>query len=120
MDDNVNFEEIKKLVKDFSDKRNWKKYHHPKELAISLLLEASELLEIFQWKEKENIEQIKQNEEMLNDIKREIADVIIYSVNLANQLDIDLSESIYEKIEENNRKYPIEKAKGRHVKYTGI
>ncbi|WJE49903.1 nucleotide pyrophosphohydrolase [Peribacillus frigoritolerans] len=110
--------EIKELtdkVIQFRDNRNWKQFHNPKDLAISLSLEASELLENFQWKNSE--EALSKNKE---NIKDELADVIIYSMLLANDLNVDIAEIVNEKIEKNNIKYPVEKAFGVKTKYTDL
>lgn len=104
-DDLVRIEQLKEKLRDFVDERNWNKYHHPKELAISIAIEASELLEIFQWDEKADIQDIKTDAETMNKIKEEIADVMMYILCLANQLDIDLSEAVLTKLEKNRRKY---------------
>ncbi|MFF0828148.1 nucleotide pyrophosphohydrolase [Brevibacillus sp. NPDC003359] len=97
----------------FRDERNWKQFHNPKDLAISLSLEASELLENFQWKSSE--EGITKNSE---NIKAELADVLIYSILLANELHLNVEEIILEKLAKNELKYPIEKAYGTNKKYT--
>lgn len=104
-DDLVRIEQLKEKLRDFVDERNWNKYHHPKELAISIAIEAAELLEIFQWDEKADIQDIKTDAETMNKIKEEIADVMMYILCLANQLDIDLSEAVLTKLEKNRTKY---------------
>ena len=91
----------------FRDARNWRQFHTPKDLAISLTLEAGELLENFQWKTSE--EAVQANFE---NIKDELADVVIYALLLSHELGIDLEEAIINKIEKNEKKYPIEKAFG--------
>ncbi|MCS0791560.1 nucleotide pyrophosphohydrolase [Cytobacillus firmus] len=103
---------IKKIV-NFRNERNWGQFHNPKDLAISLNLEASELLENFQWKDSE--EAVKQN---LSNIKEELADTIIYSLLLANELNLDVEEIILDKLAKNEKKYPVEKAYGSNKKYT--
>ena len=118
MDSETTINEIKKWIQDFNDVRDWDKYHHPKELAISISLESAELLEHFQWKEKEPIKSMKANKELMQSIKNELSDIMIYSLNFANKLDIDMSEAIRKKIEENNRKYPADLARGKADKYT--
>lgn len=105
---------VKKVV-NFRDERNWGKFHNPKDLAISLNLEASELLENFQW--KNNDEAIHKN---LNNIKEELADVLIYSLLLANELNLEVEEIILDKLLKNEKKYPIEKAYGSNKKYTDL
>jgi NTP pyrophosphatase (non-canonical NTP hydrolase) len=97
----------------FRDERNWKQFHNPKDLAISLSLEASELLENFQWKTSDDA--VKEN---LENIKDEIADVAIYTMLLSHELGINLEQAIKEKIQKNKQKYPVDKAFGSRKKYT--
>ena len=104
-DDLMKIRQLKEKMREFVDERNWNKYHHPKELAISIAIEAAELLEIFQWDEKADIQDIKTDRETMNKIKEEIADVMMYILHLANQLDIDLSEAVLTKLEKNRTKY---------------
>jgi len=88
-------------VIEFRDERNWDANHNEKDLAISISLEANELLENFQWKtSREAVEATRQN------IKEEMADVLIYLVQLADKMDIDLEKEVYEKLEKNALKYP--------------
>lgn len=103
---------IKKII-EFRDERDWKKFHNPKDLAISLTLEASELLENFQW--KDSSEAINQNMEQIKD---ELADVLIYSLMIAHDLEIDIESAILNKIKKNAEKYPIDRFKGTSKKYT--
>ncbi|GAF23144.1 hypothetical protein JCM19047_2938 [Bacillus sp. JCM 19047] len=86
----------------FRDERNWRQYHNPKDLAISISIEAAELLEDFQWVNSENA--IKNNEE---NIREEIADVLIYSLMLCSDLGLDVKEIINDKVEKNGIKYPV-------------
>lgn len=97
----------------FRDERDWKQFHNPKDLAISLTLEASELLENFQWKSSEQA--VDAN---FNKIQDELADVLIYSMMLAHDLGIDVKAAILQKLEKNAEKYPIDKFKGTSRKYT--
>ncbi|RBP03719.1 nucleotide pyrophosphohydrolase [Rossellomorea aquimaris] len=86
---------------EFRDERNWDANHNEKDLAISISLEANELLENFQWKtSREAVEATHQN------IKEEMADVLIYLVQLADKMDVDLEEEVYKKLEKNALKYP--------------
>ena len=103
--DLTRIEDLKKKVRDFVDERNWSKYHHPKELAIAIAIEAAELLEIFQWDEKMDIQDIRNDEETMSKIKEEVADVMMYILCLSNQLDLDLSQAILTKLEKNRAKY---------------
>lgn len=111
----MDFNAVIKKVLDFRDKRAWKKFHNPKDLAISLNLEAAELLEIFQWS---GIDLDVQNSK--DKVKEELADVLIYCIYLAKAYDLNICEIISEKIAINNKKYPIEKAKGNSTKYTEL
>lgn len=104
-------EEIKK----FRDNRDWMQFHDPKNMAVSIILESSELLEHFQWKTAEEVEKYaKQNSA---EIKDEIADIALYLFELADNLGINLISAMEEKLRKNEMKYPVEKAKGKHTKY---
>lgn len=96
----------------FIKERDWEQFHTPKETALALLLEASELNEIFLWKSSD--------EANLEKIKEELADVLIYSLDLAHQLNLDVAEIIKSKIELNSIKYPIDKSKGNAKKYNEL
>jgi NTP pyrophosphatase (non-canonical NTP hydrolase) len=106
---------LQQKIIDFRDARNWRQFHTPKDLAISLSLEAGELLENFQWKSSE--EAVQANFE---NIKDEIADVIIYALLLSHELGIDVEEAITNKIKKNEQKYPIEKSFGSKKKYNEL
>jgi len=99
--------EIESLIKkidDFRDERNWRQYHNAKDLAISLSIEASELLEAFQWKTSEEAwEENKEN------IKEEIADVLIYALTLCSELNVDVEKIVVDKIRKNRERYPSKK-----------
>ena len=99
----------------FRKERDWEQFHNPKDLAISLSIEASELLENFQWKNS----QVALEENMEN-IKDELADVFIYSLMLAHDLDLNVSDIIHNKVQKNAKKYPVEKAIGTNKKYTEL
>ncbi|MBE6894672.1 MAG: nucleotide pyrophosphohydrolase [Ruminococcaceae bacterium] len=103
------------LVKNFRDERNWKQFHNPKDLAISINLEASELLEIFQWSGDDLF-----CSEKLDRIKEELADTINYCILLADACNIDLDTAIIEKVGKNAVKYPVDKAYGNKEKYTEL
>ena len=110
--------EIKELtekIKRFRDERDWKQFHNHKDMAISLALEAAEVLEHFQWKSREEIEgYVEENKSHLAD---ELADVSMFLFELADNLGINLPEAIEKKLQKNRKKYPVKKAKGRHTKY---
>ncbi|MGI6012460.1 MAG: nucleotide pyrophosphohydrolase [Ruminococcus sp.] len=105
-------ETIKEILK-FRDDRDWKQFHNPKDLAISISLEAAELLEIFQWSGKD-----VDCTEKMEQIREELADVINYCVLMADACGLDLDEIIRDKIRKNGKKYPAEEAKGSKEKYT--
>ncbi len=96
----------------FVEERNWRQFHNPKDLAISLSLEASELLELFQWNTSE--EAVEKNREKMKD---ELADVIVYAIDFASVMGFDLNEIINGKMKKNRAKYPVEKAKDCKKKY---
>lgn len=96
----------------FIRERDWEQFHTPKETALALLLEASELNEIFLWKNSNDFD--------LNKVKEELADVLIYSLDLANQLKIDIPEIVTSKIEINSKKYPVDRCKGSAKKYNEL
>jgi len=105
-------------VQKFVDNRDWNKYHHPKDVAISIAIEAAELMEHFQWiKENELDEVIKEKSAELQD---ELADIMIYCLSFANAVGIDISHAVTQKIQKNESKYPIEEVKGNYKKYTEI
>ncbi len=102
----------------FRDARNWKQFHNPKDVAISLSLEAAELLEHFQWKNpKEIAAHIKTAK---TDIAEELADVLYWVLLLGHDLKIDVLNALDQKIKKNAKKYPVSKAKGRHTKYNRL
>lgn len=110
--------ELTKLIQDFSIARDWKQFHNHKDLALSLMLEAGEVLEHFQWKNGDQIlEHAKTHKE---EISEELADVATYLFQLADDLGIDLAEAIKSKLEKSNAKYPVEKARGTSKKYTEL
>ena len=102
---------INKILQ-FRDERDWRQFHNPKDLAISISLEAAELLEVFQW----SAEDVKCTEKM-DKIREELADVINYCVLMADACDLDIDEIVQAKIKRNNEKYPVELAKGNKEKY---
>ena len=110
----MNQETIDQILK-FRDDRDWKQFHNPKDLAISISLEAAELLEIFQW----SAEDVTCSDK-IDKIKEELADVAIYCVLMADACGLDLDEIIRQKIKRNEEKYPIEKSKGSKRKYTNL
>lgn len=107
-------ETIGQVIK-FRDDRDWKQFHNPKDLAISISLEAAELLEVFQWSAEDVVCATK-----MDKIKEELADVVNYCILMADTCGLDLDEIVCEKIQRNNEKYPVEKAFGSKEKYTEL
>jgi NTP pyrophosphatase (non-canonical NTP hydrolase) len=111
----INDELLSELIK-FRKDRDWEQFHKPKDLAISLSVEASELLEWFQWRSDEEI-QVQLESDRRSALEDEIADVAVYLTYLCHDLKIDLNQVIANKIIKNAKKYPIERVKGRADKY---
>ncbi len=104
------------LIIDFNIKRDWRQFHNPKDLALSLTLEAAEVLELFQWKSPQEIEIfIKKNKK---EIGKELADTMYWILLMSYYLKIDIIKEVKSKMRENAKKYPVNKAKGKHNKYT--
>lgn len=108
----MNQETIAQVLQ-FRDDRNWKQFHNPKDLALSLTLEAAELLEVFQWSGTD-----LQCREKIDKIREELADVLCYSILMADACQLDLDEIVRAKIRRNEEKYPAALAYGRKDKYT--
>lgn len=112
-------EDLQRKIVNFRDERDWKQFHTPKDLAMSISIEAAELLECFQWKNKEDVENYLLSDKS-QEIGEEMADILIYLLNLSDVLNIDLLEIAYKKIEKNSLKYQVHKAKGNAKKYTEL
>ncbi len=111
-------EDLTQQMLEFRDERQWAQFHNPKDVALSLTLEAAELLELMQWKSgPELLEHLKVNRELLAD---ELADVLGWVLVLAHDQGIDLGMAVKEKLIKNAAKYPIEKARGVAKKYTEL
>jgi len=103
--------DLQKRIREFVDERDWDQFHNPKDLALSLILESAEVLEHFQWKNDAEMADYAVNHK--DDIGEELADVLYWTLLLANKLKIDLSDAFKAKMLINEAKYPIEKAKGK-------
>ncbi len=113
--------DIKKLQKkiiEFRDARDWKQFHNPKDLSLSLVLEATEVMEHFQWKNTKEIEEYVKSHK--DHIGEELADVLYWVLLMAYDLDINITEALNNKMDKNEEKYAVEKAKGNHKKYTEL
>lgn len=103
----MNHETIDRIRR-FTEDRDWDQFHSPENLAKSIVIESAELLECFQW---------NGNDYDLNHVKEELADVIVYTQNLLDKLNLDPDEIVNMKMEQNEKKYPVEKSKGNAAKY---
>ncbi len=111
-------DKLTKQIISFRNARDWKQFHNPKDMAISLSLEASEVLEHFQWKSKDELdEHVKKNKKEIGD---ELSDVLYWVLLMSHDLNINLEKSFLLKMKENAKKYPIKKAKGKNIKYTEL
>ena len=105
-------DKITEELRQFRDERDWAQFHNPKDLAIALSIEASELLELFLWKPAEQADSDK--------IKEELADVLAYALLLADKYGLDVAQIVQDKIAKNKVKYPVEKARGSAKKYNEL
>ncbi|MFA5792706.1 MAG: nucleotide pyrophosphohydrolase [Candidatus Gracilibacteria bacterium] len=110
--------ELTEKIVTFRDLRDWKQFHNPKDMALSLMLEAGEVMEHFQWKDiSEMDEYIKTNSD---DIGEELADVLYWVLLMSHDLKIDIFQSLQKKLKKNELKYPVDKSKGKHSKYNQL
>ncbi len=116
-DEERKIHELKELIKEFCEKRDWDQFHNAKDLAIALSIEASELLEIFRWKSQKEVEELFKTEKKKEHIEEEMADVLYFLVRMAQMYGLDLTEALEKKMEKNKEKYPVDKAKGSNKKY---
>ena len=113
-----NIKDFTKRIVAFRDARDWKQFHNPKDLALSLVLEATEVMEHFQWKNKEEMEEhIKTHKE---DVADELADTLYWILLMGNDFNIDVLDALDNKLKKIEEKYPVEKAKGKHTKYNKL
>ncbi len=108
---------LQQHVVDFRNKRDWKQYHGPKESAIALVLEAVELLELFQWNNEKEVKEYLQSPRF-QEVKEEVVDVLYWALLIAFDLKIDINKEFVNKMKKNNKNYPVKRAKGKHIKYT--
>ncbi|MCC6127362.1 MAG: nucleotide pyrophosphohydrolase [Pirellulales bacterium] len=105
--------ELRALIRHFVEERDWRQFHAPKNLAMSLAIEAAELMEHFQWISAEQSREIAADPGQLAEVSDELADVLCYALAMANQLEIDLSAAIRRKMKKNEEKYPAGEFRGR-------
>ena len=110
--------QIKTRLRKFAVERDWDQFHSPKNLSMALSAEVAEIVEHFQWLTEEQSKNLPQDK--LDEVETELADTLIYLIRLADKLDIDLLAAAQSKIEVNEQKYPVDKAKGNAKKYTEL
>jgi dCTP diphosphatase len=112
-DSQTTLAELKRLVNDFVDRRDWHQFHCPKNLSMSMAIEAAELMEHFQWLSAEQSRGVTGQPQQLSAVAEELSDVLCYALALANELDLDLSTAIQQKMARNELKYPADQYRGR-------
>ena len=116
-DDDTTVSDLKSKVRAFCEEREWDQFHDPKELAIGMVTESAELLEIFRFKDAAQCKGAIADPVRGKDIRDELSDVLYFVLRFAQMNDIDLSEALCSKMEENGRKYPADRVRGRNEKY---
>lgn len=119
-DNSTTIKELKDKVQIFCEERDWDQFHNPKDLAIGVVTEASELLDIFRFKRDEDIKKIMSDPKKREKVGEEVADILYFLLRFAQMNDFDLSEELDKKLEKNNHNYPVEKAKGSNKKYNEV
>jgi dCTP diphosphatase len=109
---------LQSRLRDFARARDWEQFHTPKNLAMALAAEVGELLEIFQWLTGEQASAVTERDADLQLVRDELADIFIYLVRMADILHIDLQDAVQSKLGDNERRYPVELAKGNATKYS--
>ena len=111
-DINTTITELKKIVEDFIDERDWSQFHNPKNLSMALAIEAGELMDIFKWNSTQECEDMMSEKNTRQDATDELADIMIYALAFSNRNNINISSAIEKKMIKNRKKYPTEKFKG--------
>lgn len=104
---------MKDLVQGFVDERDWRQFHDPKNLSMSLAIEAAELMEHFQWLRSDQLSELRQDQTVMSEVAEELADVFCYLLSFASAMEIDLAEALAMKMKKNRVKYPADQFKGR-------
>ncbi|HEX7376035.1 MAG TPA: nucleotide pyrophosphohydrolase [Pirellulales bacterium] len=112
-DQQTTLSDLREIVRQFVDERDWRQFHSPKNLSMSLAIEAAELMEHFQWISPEESRQIAADPEKLSAVGEELSDVLCYALALANELGLDVSTALRDKMVKNARKYPANDYRGR-------
>jgi dCTP diphosphatase len=113
-DDKTTIAQLRRLVNDFVDRRDWHQFHSPKNLSMSLAIESAELMEHFQWIDADESRQVAGHARQLAQVADELADVLCYALAMANELNIDVSAAVRAKMAKNEKKYPAEQYRGKY------
>lgn len=116
----LTIEELQRKVQSFCEARDWDQFHGPKDLAIGVITEASELLEHFRFLSDEQALALLHNPQQKEEIEDELADVLFFLIRFSQRFDVDLAQVLIRKIEKSEKKYPVDKAKGNNQKYTKL
>ena len=117
MDEKTTVKELKDLLSKFMEERDWRQFHHPKNLTMDIAVEAAELMETFVWEEAKHPEDVMKSKKSMDKIREELADVFIASLELANIVGLDVSDIVKNKIELTAKKYPADLVRGKNLKY---
>jgi NTP pyrophosphatase (non-canonical NTP hydrolase) len=112
--------DLKRMVRKFVEERDWDQFHNAKDLAIGIVTEASELLEIFRFKSNTESEALLHDELSAKNVRHELADIFYFALRFAEKYEMDVSQSLQDKLRENEKRYPIEKSKGSNRKYSEL
>lgn len=112
-DMNTTVGDLRRAVHDFVDARDWYKYHTPKNLAMSIAIEAAEIMEHFQWLSLEESKGLAEDDDLRAEIADELADVLIYCLSFANSAGIEVSDAIHRKLNRNQTRFPVEEVRGK-------
>ncbi len=113
-DSNTTVQDLRCQLQRFVDARDWHQFHSPKNLSMSLAIEAAELMEHFQWIDVAESRQIREDPKKLHEVGEELADVLCYALAMANELGLDVSSTLERKMAKNEQKYPVDEYKGRY------
>lgn len=119
MKNSITIQQLKKDIKEFVKGRNWEQFHSPKNLSMSLSIEAAELMEHFQWTNTvDEAVKVLKDKRKRSEVEDEVADIAIYLIDFCNLYNVDFEKAIIKKMKKNVKKYPVKLAKGKMEKYT--
>ncbi len=120
LDSQINISVLKEEVKKFCELRDWDQFHNPKDLAVAIITESSELLELFRFKTNSECEEMLRDEKKRQNIADELSDTLYFLLRFAQKYDIDLTSEFLRKMDSNEVKYPVEKFRGSNKKYSEV